>query len=274
MPKGKFKWSVYKKYVKPLPVPSRKEQIKIKQSLCLDADHPFPRCSGKGSRYINDPFIRKLEKAGDFSHSGNRRQHICDFCRCKKTAGWGTTHYGTGMCYWHDVDVGRKVSKSMAIAMQQGYPLNPIKYKSDRDYIEEVRKMAEAAHGRLDLGEDLNVLRAHIQEMEKLWEAKGEDAMTMKTKDGAAEMTDDVKLTHLTKLIKAVSDLSRNAYVIEESDYVHIDEVKQWLWAIYKMVDDKCKRLITGELDQNDLLASFQGELKNISMPKTGRRKK
>jgi len=275
MPKGRFKWSVYQKYVKPLPMPSRKEQIKIKHSLGLDADHPFPRCPGKGKRSVRDPFIRKLEKAGDFSHSGNRREHICDFCQCKHVAGWGTKHYGVGYCYFHDVDSGRQVSKSMTIAIQQGYPLNPIKYRSDRDYIEEVRKQAEAAHGRLDLGEELNVLRAHMQEVEEMYSKTGAESLTMKGKDGEAVlMTDDVKIDRVVKLVKAISDLSRNAYIIEESDYVHIDEVKQWLYGIYRMLDNVCKKHIVGEIDSNDLSKAFQTGLKNIAMPATGRRKK
>lgn len=179
------------------------------------------------------------------------------------------------MCYYHDVDTGKKVSKSMTIALQQGYPLNPIKYRSDRDYIEEVRKMAEAAHGRLDLGEELNVLRAHVQEIEAMYDKTDARALTMKGKgDEAVNMTDDVKIDRLVKLVKAISDLSRNAYIIEESDYCHTDEVQQWLWAIYKMIENICKKHIVGEIDSNDLIKAFQSGLKDITMPATGRRKK
>jgi len=270
----KFRWTVYSRYVKPLPIPSRRELTLIKSSLCLDPSHPFPRCPGKGFRNVKDPFIRKLEEKGDFSHSGSRRKHICDVCRCKRVAGWGTKHYGVGYCYYHDVDTSKRVSKTMAIALQQGFPLNPIKYRSDDEYVDTVRKMAEDAHGRLDLSDELVLLRAHIQEIEDLYRKTGKDAMTMKTPHGPADMTDDVKLTHLTKLIKAVSDLSRNAYIITESDYVHIDECKSWLWAIYKMLDDKCKRLLTGELKPDDMLPAFQFGMKEIALPKTGRRNK
>jgi hypothetical protein len=267
--RGKFKWWLYKKYVKPLPTPSRKEQGKIKSSLGLDTDHPLPRCPGKCAKTV-----RGLEAKGDFSHSGSRKAHLCEVCRCRKVAGWGTKHYGVGYCYYHDVDNGRIVSKTMAIALQQGYPLNPIKYRSENDYIEAVRAMAEAAHGRLDLGEELVLLRSHIQELENLYHKTGAEALTMKGNKGPEPMTDDVKLDKLTKLVKAVSDLSRDSYVITESDYVHIDEVKVWLWQIYRLIEDKCKRLITGELNPNDMLPTFQECLKSIVLPKTGRKNK
>jgi len=118
------------------------------------------------------------------------------------------------------------------------------------------------------------VLRAHIQELEEMYRKKGKGSLKMKTAQGPEDMTDDVFLTHLTRLIKATSDLSRNAYVISEQDYIHLDEVKVWLWSIYKLIDDKCKRLITGELKPNDLLPAFQAGLKSIAEPRAGRRKK
>jgi len=269
MPKGKFIWRVYKKYVKPLRKPSDAELRKIRHSLCLEDRHPFPRCPGKSTH-----LVARFEENGDFSHSGNRRKHICEKCRCKHVAGWGTKHYGVGFCYWHDVDNGRQVSKHMAIALQQGYPLNPIKYRSDSEYVEDVRKQAEESHGRLDLAEELVVLRAHLQEIEDVYHKKGDGHLTMKGTHGSQPMTDDVKIDRLTKLVKAISDLSRNAYVITESDYVHADEVKQFLWGIYKMIDDRCKRLITGEIDPNNLLVSMQEGLKDVVLPKTGRRNK
>jgi len=274
--KGRHKWSLWLRNHKPLKVPSYKEQRTIRTSLGMTLEQPFPRCPGKGSRYDlgRDPFMKKLEASGDFSHSGKRQSHLCDVCRCKRTAGWGTKHYGVGMCFWHDCAGARKLAKSMTIALQQGYPLDPVKYHSDRDYIEDVRKMAEAAHGRLSLGEELNVLRAHIQEIEKLYSETGADALSMKTPRGPEAMTDDVKLTHLVRLIKAVSDLTRDTYVIEENDYVHIDEVKQFLWAIYKMIEDKYKRMMTGEIKQEELLNSVQVGLRNVVMPHVGRKKK
>ena len=266
---GPFKWGLYRKHVKPLPAPSRAELIKIKHSLSLDADHPLPRCPAK-----TNTFVKKQEEAGDFSHSGTRRKHICEKCRCKLTAGWGTKHYGVGYCYWHDTDNHRRVSKSMAIALQQGYPLDPIKYKSDSEYIEAIRKMAEDAKGVLGLREELVLLRSHLQEVEVLWKKQGAEAMTMKTAHGSMPMSDDVRLDKLVKLTTAISKLSRDTYVITESDYVHIDEVKVWLWMIWQCVQKNIGKLISSELKAEDLEAAIQKEFKEIPVPKSGRSKR
>ena len=167
------------------------------------------------------------------------------------------------------------MSKTQAIAMQQGYPLDPIKYKSDNEYIDAVRQQAEEAHGRLDLAEELVLLRAHLQEIELMFKKTGPKAMTMKGgKDKILKMTDDVKIDRLVKLVKAIGDLSRNSYVITESDYCHIDEIKQWIWSIYRLVEDKCKKAVTGEIKSEDLLVAFQAGLKEIMLPKTGRKNK
>lgn len=266
---GKFIARNYFRYVKPLPVPSRCELVKIKSSLCLDSDHPFPRCPGKKWRKI-----KKLEKVGDFSHSGQRRAHICDVCRCRRVAGAGTRHYGVGYCFYHDVDRGRRLSKTMAIALQQGYPLGPVKYESESEYIEKIRRMSEQSQGRLDMGEELVLLRTHLQEVEKLWKESGEDKLLMNTKSGPQKMTDDIKITLLVKLTEAISKLSRDTYAITESDYCHIDEIKTWLWTIYRCMSSNIHKVITGELDVNNLEQAIQGEFKQIPIPKTGRKNK
>jgi len=269
MPLGKFKPGLYFKFVKPTPPPSKAELVKIKSSLCMDANHPFPRCPSKDFK-----LVRKFESQGDFSHSGNRRAHICDICRCKRVAGKGTKHYGVGYCFWHDVDVGRKVAKTMAVALQQGYPLNPIKYQSDSEYIDAIRKMSEKAQGRLDMSEEIILLRSHLQEVEKLWKTDGAEKLTMSTKSGPMKMTDDIKIALLVKLAEAISKLSRDTFAITESDYLHVDTVKTWLWSIWQCVTRNIHKMITGELQPNDLEQAMQNEFKQIPFPKTGHRGK
>ena len=258
--------AVYFKYVKPLPVPSRAEQMKIKRSLCQDADWKFPRCTGKCKNRI-----KKLEEGGDFSHSGSRREHTCELCRCKRVAGWGTKHYGVGNCFYHDIDHSRRLAKAMTTALQQGYPLAPVKYQSESQYIEAIRRMAEESQGRLNMAEELILLRSHLQEVEKLWNDK-DNPLTMASRSGSTKMTDDVKIGCLVKLTEAISKLSRDQFSITESDYVHLDEVKTWLWSIWQCITRNIQKMIVGELNPNNLQEAIQNEFKQIPIPKSGRK--
>jgi len=162
----------------------------------------------------------------------------------------------------------------MTIALQQGYPVDPIKYQSDSEYIERVRKMAEEAHGSLSVREEITLLRSHLQEVEKLWRKDGETGLTMKSAHGHLPMTDDVKIALLVKLTEAISKLSRDTYVITESDYVDISQVKVWLWNIWLCVQKNIKKVVSGEMNVNDLEVAIQNDFKEIPLPKTGRKNK
>ena len=162
----------------------------------------------------------------------------------------------------------------MTIALQQGYPVDPIKYQSDSEYIEQVRKMAEEAHGSLSVREEITLLRSHLQEVEKLWSKEGAGELQMKSGAYVVKMTDDVKISLLVKLAEAISKLSRDTYVITESDYVDISQVKVWLWNIWLCVQKNIKKVVTGEMNVNDLELAVQNDFKEIPLPKTGRKNK
>jgi len=268
----KFNWQWYKKNHPILPVPTRRERENIRISLGLPKNVPFPRCPGKGQRQWYDPFRYELEKKGDFSHSAYT--HRCEICRCKHTAGWGTPHYGVGYCYYHDLGKNnRKLAQHMAIAIQQGYPADPVKYRSDRDYIEKIKEMADEANSRLNLNAELDLLRAHLLELEELYSKKDASGLTMKGHGGAVPMTDDVKIDRVVKLVKAVGEIAKQSYVITENEYVHVDECKIWLWGIYQMLEGLCKKLLLQELKPDQLLTAIQSGMKNVTLPRTGRRK-
>lgn len=160
----------------------------------------------------------------------------------------------------------------MTIALQQGYPLAPIKYQSESEYIEAIRKMAEAAQGRLDMAEEIILLRSHLQEIESLWRDDKAKKLMMKAGARVVPMTDDVKVGLLVKLTEAISKLSLDTYRISESDYVHIDEIKQWLWSIWQCITKNIQKMIVGELNPNNLQEAIQNEFKMIPIPKTGRK--
>jgi hypothetical protein len=268
VPYQKTIWSIARKKCPRLPVPSSAEQIKIRNSLGLDANEPFLRCRGKLHGKV-----REFERKGDFSHSGTQSAHTCPLCRCKRVAGWGTKHYGVGYCWYHDVDSARRMAKAQTIALRQGYPLDPVKYKSDSEFIDDVRRQAEESGHILGMRDELVLLRTHLQEFEKFWR-KTDPAtkLKMKTARGAEAMTDDVKALILVRYVTAISRLSRDQYVITESDYVAVDEVKIWFWAIIQLLERNCRKLTSGELDVKDFLAATMVELKEIPQPKAGRK--
>jgi len=268
MPMQPTIWKITSKKFPRLPIPSKAEQFKIKRSLNIETQEPFPRCRGK-----MQVKVRAFEKKGDFSHSGTARAHLCNDCRCKRISGWGTTHYGVGYCWYHDIDASRGFSKTQAIAMRQGYPLDPINYKSDSEYIDDVRRQAADSGNVLSLRDDLVLLRAHLQEFEKFWREAGPNELKMKTAHGASKMTDDVKIACLTKLVNAVSRLSRDQYVITESDYIAVDEIKTWFWSIIQALERNCRKLVAEEIDKKDFLPAMMRDLREIPMPKQGRKK-
>ena len=247
-------------------IPCINELRKIRLTLCMERDQLFPKCPVKDFKKV-----KEFEEKGDYSHSGSRKRHICPECRCARVAGSGTFHYGVGCCYKHDGDGAIKTAQAMTTALQQGYPLNPIKYRSDSAYIDEVRKMAEESQGTLNLREELVLLRSHLQEVEKLWKS---DELTMKSGNQTVPMSDDVKIDRLVKLTEAISKLSRDTYIITESDYLHIDNAKIWLWNIWCCVQKNIKKVTTGELELKDLELAIQQEFKQIPLPRVGRKNK
>lgn len=270
MPYRKTKWSLVRSRTKPLPQPCEAELLKIRRSLNMQRDEPFMRCRGKMSIKV-----RAFEKKGDFSHSGSQTNHTCNLCRCKRIAGQGTSHYGVGYCYYHDIDSARRMAKAQMIAIRQGYPLDPIKYKSDTDYINDVRRQSEESGNVLSVRDDLALMRAHLQEFEKFWRTTDPTKkLTMKTARGAADMTDDVKITCLTKFALAISRFTRDQYVITESDYVAVDEIKTWFWAIIQALERNCRKMLANELQPKDFQAAMMADLREIPQPKAGRKRK
>jgi hypothetical protein len=262
-------WAITSKKFPRLPRPDAAELCKIRNSLNMESNEPFMRCRGKLQSKV-----KKFERKGDFSHSGSPRKHTCDACRCKHVSGWGTPHYGVGYCWYHDRDSGRKMAKSQAIAIRQGYPLDPIKYHSDSRYIEDVRQQAEDSGQVLGMRDELVLLRTHLQEFEKFYRTAGPGHLTMKTARGEAPMTDDIKLGMLVKLASAISRLSRDQFVITEQDFISVDEVKTWFWAIIQALERNCRKLVAEEIDRKDFLPTMMRDLREIPMPKQGRGKK
>lgn len=98
---------------------SQAQQLGIRKILGLPSWARLPRCSAKSKT-----FVQKCEEASDFSHS--KKDHICDECRCKNTAGLGTKgdfyglgietgHYGCGWCERHEKGYRKGCAKDYAV---------------------------------------------------------------------------------------------------------------------------------------------------------------
>jgi hypothetical protein len=109
---------------------------------------------------------KRLEEIPGYVNHRRKNHKPCRDCWCLKTAGMGTSHYGSGFCMYHDKDV----SPSEALAVSNAHQLailknNPFSYDHASVYLEEVRRKAEEAERGIDLKDDINVLRGYIQEI-------------------------------------------------------------------------------------------------------------
>lgn len=236
---------------KPKPKPPQSEIAKIKKALNLRASDPLPRCRGRVAYRV-----KKFEKAGNNDHSA--KGHLCDECQCHHVAGFGTDHYGVGYCIHHESSIHYKGHAEQhmhdqKIALQQGYPDNVYKYQSSSRYLKAVRMAADEAKGRSDLKEELSVIRTVIQEVIEKIDEKIHDDDDLPEKE--------IKL--LDKLSNTVAKLAKTNLEITDTDYVHIDQVKQWAYQIVRAVQD-----IVIDVKQQEKLI---GEFAKIAQPKAGK---
>lgn len=232
------------------PVPSLAEQKKIKLALNLRKDDPLPRCRGKSAHKV-----KKFEKAGNFDHSG--AGHLCNECQCHHVAGYGTDHYGRGYCIHHENSIhykghAKEYAHKHEVAMQQGFA-NVYQYESSSRYIESIRRAAEEAKGRSDLKEELSTLRAVIQEV----------ITAIDTKIQESDFLPEKEIKLLDKLTNTVGKLAKTNLEITDTDYVHVDQVKQWAYGLVRVVQD----LVNEPKLQEQLIEGFA----KVAKPQAGR---
>jgi hypothetical protein len=204
-----------------IPRPPREEIIKIKHSMNLRSNDPLPRCHAQNTQ--------KAKKLGE-AHQGSR--HICGECQCSHVAGYGTEHYGTGYCVYHEnakkyKGQAKEVAHAQKVAVQQGYPDKVYKYLSDDKKFSEIREAAEAAQGRHELREEIVVLRAALQKY-------------INQLDDKDTISDD-NINSLARLTVSIAKLAKVELSITNSDYIHKDEVKGWLYSIMRMLQEEIK---------------------------------
>ena len=153
--------------------PLTKTQLKaIKLKLGLRPLDPLPKCPTKSQTKLT-----QLELNGDFSHSDYhppenwdgftkfqlqkrfRKKKTggihppCHICGCTRTAGWGTKHYGWGLCCSHERGRGyrgdkHEIADRHLLALQQRHPYFYWEMDKVKDSIARRGKQAE---GKFDL---------------------------------------------------------------------------------------------------------------------------
>jgi hypothetical protein len=249
-----------------MPIPDEAEKKKIKHSMGMNPHEKFFRCRGK-----SDKKVKEFEAQGDMSHSG--KDHVCPDCRCSKVAGAHTEHYGLGKCFDHENCLGASrrnnqlTLEAQKEAITQGYPDKVYRYESGNTFIERVRQRAEESGGMQDLGEELNVLRGHMQKL--MSDFEGRDRLTEGyDKHGCPlDMTDATYMKLINQTATVVAKLSATNLNITEADYVHVHQVNIWFANVIRIL----QRALEGEYP--DVYKEIIEQIKNVPQLVKGRMK-
>lgn len=236
-----------------VPKPSRAEIYKIKRSLRIRQNDPLPRC-----------MARSKDAAEKLGPEHQKRGHVCEECRCKHIAGYGTKHYGYGLCFYHEKpDHLQKAARIMADQQRAltmaGYPDKVFKYQTNDEKLSDIREAADAAQGRHQLKEELVVLRMLLQRLLRQIDTRNdgvEDPSELQ-EIGAAD------ILNVTRLTTTISKLAAIELQVTDSDYVHQDEVKRWIFQVVRAIEE----LVTNPDEQEALFT----RIANTIDPQSGK---
>lgn len=223
-----------------------------KMSLGIGKNDPYPKCPGKA---INK--VREFEAAGDYTHSNP--QHACRLCACSRTAGSGTDHLGTGLCYMHEKTVGPKMSERIEISHRNGLQQrNPSVYFSLDRFSNSVKRDAEIGRKRLGLMNELDVARGMVQQLISSFMAADQ------IRSALAEAGGDVEAA--TEMLEAEQD---NLDSVETLQAAHRDMLFEYVSGRRVPMSDKTRialqTKVMGEVRKiMETEAAFQSET-NIS---------
>lgn len=214
--------------------PTYEMNAKAKAALGIPNHIKLPRCMAKRKMAL-----RHLE-------GHDAPDHICDDCRCRFVAGYGTSHYGVGYCIVHEHDPryrghARRVMEAHKVAIQQGYPDKAYKYAvADPDgYVEEIRKAAEDARGVTDLREEIVLVRSELQRMLKEYEGGNFKVRVGSARDGFkyVEADDMERSKALNALVRSLSRISVDNLRLTEDEMVSKDKLKVWAAGTISIVE-------------------------------------
>ena len=137
------------------------ERTQIKRKLNIPDEAPFKKCPGKV-----ESKLRKLAELGHPEHK-DPKHAPCEDCGCDKVAGYGTNHYGYGLCYMHERSrryrgVRDKIRDADLIAQQQRHPRH---FADVNEYLESLEADAKKAAKAFDLTGELKKARNLISDV-------------------------------------------------------------------------------------------------------------
>jgi len=166
----RVKHNLMPEYARETPI-TQSQQKYIRYLLRLPFKGPMPRCKAKRRR-----FVAACEERGDYSHS--KKGHLCEACRCRKTAGHGTKgdfygigantgHWGCGLCDAHEKIKNHCRSRSLELA---AFDMWTLMNNGDTNmvldgYRENVSIEAQNASLRLDIRKDLEVTASVLRDL-------------------------------------------------------------------------------------------------------------
>ena len=247
---------------------SKSDVDMIKRSLNLRITDPLPKCFARNKKYV-----RNYEMIGDHSHSLDG--HRCHLCQCQITAGYGTDHYGYGLCYHHERGVWghmqrKKLAEDHKVALQQNNPTMHLTAEKHVDYLDLEGKKAERLANQMNMLPEAETVKLQVQSFYKLmseWEAndgfrkeamdkistiaaKSEitqaDRETLEeirnkmvfplTERGGKEMSGEVRFKLLTSTLKDLVESMKTLQEILDHDSITFEAFKVWMSRIVEQM--------------------------------------
>jgi hypothetical protein len=226
-------------------------------ALGLPSTHKLPKCPHRSWR-------KAVKLGAPHTDAG----HVCNECRCDKSAGTGTPHVGVGYCYIHErrhpKRVNQEVATNMANAIQQGYPDKPYRYIDNSEYAEEIQRKADECETVLSAREEAIVIQTQIQRLIKEM-SDPNSSFTESTKNGPQPASDGYKIAILTKLTATYATLAKLEFQITDDRYVPVEQVMSWIASFVRIIEQKIPKELYDEIIE---------EVKKVPQPRSGRRKK
>ncbi len=209
------------------------DKKKIRIILNLANDRTFPRCPGKSKAKL-----RKFRENSDYSHDD--KTHICDECRCEKTAGEGTGgdfynigrmtgHYGIGFCVNHECR-GWSVEQSQENARVQLELIRSGVVTNDADVVYEgMRKQKQEAVQAARVRKDIELVVHTLEEFKD--KITNKDDMTEYISGGRsgaylAKMSDHTRMKLALEIAKTLAKMNLDYFKIDKDHFLHVDEIK------------------------------------------------
>ena len=237
-----------------MPVPSKLAEGKIRRLLCMPKNANWMRCPARSKSKV-----QRFESEGNFDHSA--AAHVCEECRCRRVAGSGTKgdfygigeecgHYGVGFCSSHEVGKRKQVAAKFAenqMSVLQQFGIAPVREMALRGQ----KLDEEASRLAIKAREGIHELLRVIDEFRELCIS---GALTETASGTVIKASDKTRFELAAKLAKSVSELAKDQRIINDSDYVHIDELRVRM----PQMMDLALRFIPAEDDRKKFISGLR----------------